>query len=119
MDNACVTVLAAIFPRSFGSRERIWNLLEFLEGMSVCRQKMARFTEDHTKSSNWGSSVIDPTLAVLLFERIPFVSFSWIVIHSIYIAIMPPKKVKKVMTLPINVIFSHLQVSPQFLSWVK
>jgi hypothetical protein len=23
----------------------------------------------------------------------------------------PPKKVKKVMTLPINVIFSHLQVS--------
>jgi small nuclear ribonucleoprotein E len=32
---------------------------------------------------------------------------------------MPPKRVKRVMTLPINVIFSHLQVSnrtPQFLS---
>jgi hypothetical protein len=32
--------------------------------------------------------------------------------NSKIFSIMPPKRVKKVMTIPINVIFGHLQVSP-------
>jgi hypothetical protein len=40
-------------------------------------------------------------------------------LHTKQLANMPPKRVKKVMTLPINVIFSHLQVRRRHLDLVS
>lgn len=82
-------------------------------------RRMLVSTQQQSDSSGHATTYfpLDPTTSILNCSSFPntftvtiFIAFNYI---SIIMPPPPPKRVKKVMTLPINVIFSHLQVRLQ------
>ena len=88
---------------------------------SAINQSSLRRPSKEIKASPKSSSSAPPPRSSPRFSlsrcdrRLLTIVWSLVFLFSLYIqfisAKMPPKRVKKVMTLPINVIFSHLQVS--------